>query len=65
MNALIATVFPVIAAHSQGLPFAFFAVCMAVQFVVVWAIFPETRGVELEKMDRALDRRHDSPSLRQ
>jgi MFS family permease len=57
MNALIATVFPVIAAHSQGLPFAFFAVCMAVQFIVVLAIFPETRGVELEKMDQAIERK--------
>ena len=57
MNALIATVFPVIAAQSQGLPFAFFAACMVVQFVVVWAIFPETRGVELEKMDQAIGRK--------
>jgi sugar porter (SP) family MFS transporter len=55
MNALIATVFPVIAAKSQGLPFAFFAACMVVQFFVVLAVFPETRGVELEKMDRALE----------
>jgi len=54
MNALIATIFPVIAAKSQGLPFAFFAACMAVQFVVVMAMFPETRGVELEKMDQAI-----------
>jgi len=54
MNALIATVFPVIAAHSQGLPFAFFAACMVVQFFVVLAMFPETRGVELETMERKL-----------
>ena len=54
MNALIATVFPVIAAMSQGLPFAFFAGCMVLQFFVVLAIFPETRGVELESMERAL-----------
>ena len=55
MNALIATVFPVIAAKSQGLPFAFFAACMVVQYFVVLTVFPETRGVELEKMDRALE----------
>ncbi len=55
MNALIATVFPVIAAKSQGLPYAFFAACMVVQFFVVLAVFPETRGVELEKMDKALE----------
>jgi sugar porter (SP) family MFS transporter len=54
MNALIAFFFPMVAAHTQGLPFAFFAVCMVVQFFVVLAIFPETRRVELESMDRAL-----------
>ncbi len=55
MNALIAMVFPVIAAKAHGLPFAFFAACMVLQFFVVLAIFPETRGVELESMDRALN----------
>jgi sugar porter (SP) family MFS transporter len=54
MNALIATVFPYVAAKSQGLPFAFFAVCMVLQFFVVLAVFPETRGVELESMERTL-----------
>ncbi|MEO6078342.1 MAG: sugar porter family MFS transporter [Steroidobacteraceae bacterium] len=54
MNALIAQVFPMIAAFTQALPFAFFAICMVVQFFVVLAIFPETRGVELESMDKAL-----------
>ena len=57
MNAIIATVFPLIAAQSQGLPFGFFAICMVLQFFVVLAIFPETRGVELESMDRALERK--------
>jgi sugar porter (SP) family MFS transporter len=57
MNAIIATVFPVIAAKSQGLPFAFFAACMVLQFFVVLAIFPETRGVELESMDRAIEKK--------
>jgi MFS family permease len=54
MNAFIAFGFPLIAAHVKALPFAFFAVCMVVQFFVVLAVFPETRGVELESMDRAL-----------
>ena len=40
MNALIAQVFPMIAAYTQALPFAFFAACMVVQFFVVLAIFP-------------------------
>jgi hypothetical protein len=30
---------------------------MVVQFFVVLAIFPETRGVELESMDRALEKK--------
>lgn len=55
MNAVIAQVFPMVAATTQGLPFAFFAVCMLLQFFVVLAIFPETRRVELESMDRALE----------
>jgi len=54
MNALIAQVFPMIAVYTQSLPFAFFAACMVLQFFVVLAIFPETRGVELESMDQAL-----------
>jgi hypothetical protein len=57
MNALIAQAFPMIAAYTQALPFAFFAACMVVQFVVVLAYFPETRGVELEKMDQALEQK--------
>jgi len=54
MNALIAQLFPMVAATTQGLPFGFFSVCMLLQFFVVLAIFPETRRVELESMDRAL-----------
>jgi sugar porter (SP) family MFS transporter len=50
LNAIIAAAFPPIAAISAGLPFIFFAVMMALQFVVVWAYFPETKGVPLEKM---------------
>ncbi len=62
MNAVIAQVFPMVAATTQGLPFAFFAVCMLLQFFVVLAIFPETRRVELESMDRALDGKTGAPS---
>ena len=54
MNAIIAQAFPMIAVHTQSLPFVFFSVCMVLQFFVVLAIFPETRGVELESMDKAL-----------
>jgi sugar porter (SP) family MFS transporter len=55
MNAIIGQLFPMIALYTKALPFAFFAACMAVQFFVVLAIFPETRGVELESMDKALE----------
>jgi sugar porter (SP) family MFS transporter len=55
MNAGVAQVFPMIAVHTQALPFAFFAGCMVLQFFVVLAIFPETRGVALESMDKALE----------
>jgi sugar porter (SP) family MFS transporter len=54
MNALIAQVFPMIAATTQSLPFVFFAACMVVQFFVVMAFFPETRGVELESIEQKL-----------
>jgi sugar porter (SP) family MFS transporter len=56
MNALIAQAFPMIAIHTQSLPFVFFSACMVLQFFVVLAIFPETRGVELESMNKALER---------
>jgi len=61
MNALIAQVFPMVAATTQGLPFAFFSACMLLQFFVVLAIFPETRRVELESMDRALQKNGARP----
>ena len=54
MNALIAAAFPVIAAKTQALPFVFFAVCTVIQLVVVAKIFPETKGVELEEMEKRI-----------
>jgi hypothetical protein len=56
MNAVIAGIFPVIAARSTGAPFLFFAAMMALQFVVVLIFFPETKGVTLEKMDARMER---------
>jgi sugar porter (SP) family MFS transporter len=55
MNAIIGQTFLMVAQYTQALPFVFFAVCMVVQFFVVLMIFPETRGVELEKMEQALE----------
>ena len=54
MNAAISAVFPVIAAHSGGSPFTFFAVMMVILFFVVWFLYPETKNISLEQMDRAL-----------
>jgi MFS transporter, SP family, arabinose:H+ symporter len=48
MNAIIAGIFPLIAAKSHALPFVFFAVMMAVQFFVVLFVYPETKGRSLE-----------------
>jgi sugar porter (SP) family MFS transporter len=48
MNALIAGVFPYIAAKSQAAPFIFFASMMLLQFFVVLFVYPETKGSSLE-----------------
>lgn len=54
MNALISAVFPAMAARSQTAPFVFFAAMMVVQFFVVLAFYPETKGITLEAMQRKL-----------
>jgi len=54
MNALISLLFPLIASNSPSYPFLFFAVMMAVQFVVVLFVYPETKGLTLEEMHRVL-----------
>ena len=54
LNAVIAAIFPTVAALSVSLPFYVFAVMMAVQFVVVLVYFPETKGIPLEEMERKL-----------
>ena len=53
-NALIANIFPYVAVYSKALPFAFFAAMMAVQFLVVLFIYPETKGYTLENMQQHL-----------
>jgi MFS family permease len=52
MNAIISGIFPAMASSSTGYTFAFFAFMMIVQFVVVLTIYPETKGVRLEQMER-------------
>ena len=57
MNALIAGVFPMLVAWSPGAPFAIFAAAMVLQFIVVAMVFPETRGIDLDEMDRQMAQR--------
>ena len=54
-NAVVALLFPVVvhSFHTQT-PFAFFAVMIAVQFVVVLFCYPETKGETLEALQRKL-----------
>ena len=54
MNALISWTFPVLAAYSKPAPFVFFAAMMVLQFVVVLIVYPETKGVTLEGMQKKL-----------
>ncbi|MBI2690211.1 MAG: sugar porter family MFS transporter [Acidobacteria bacterium] len=54
MNALISGVFPLLADSSGAIPFVFFALMMVVQFLVVLTLYPETKGVSLEQMQKRL-----------
>jgi sugar porter (SP) family MFS transporter len=50
MNALIAAVFPWVAAYSRSLPFFFFAGMMVVSFFFMLFLYPETKGRSLEQI---------------
>ncbi len=54
MNAVISGVFPLLAASSGGYPFIFFSLMMCLQFAVVLVVYPETKGVSLELMQKKL-----------
>jgi hypothetical protein len=54
MDAVIAMSFPLVAAHARALPFAVFAVMMALQFVVVLFFFPETKRRSLEAIGASM-----------
>jgi sugar porter (SP) family MFS transporter len=54
MNALISWAFPLMAASSGAYPFVLFSVMMVVQFFVVLFVYPETKGVSLEEMEKKL-----------
>jgi SP family arabinose:H+ symporter-like MFS transporter len=53
-NAIIAGVFPIIAVHHAALPFYFFAAMMLLQFFIVLFIYPETKNLSLEQMQRQM-----------
>lgn len=55
MNAFIAGVFPTIAARSNAYPFIFFAAMMGVQFLVVLTVYPETKQLTLEQLQKQLE----------
>ena len=58
MAMLVSWTFPIFAKNAgqpnAGAPFAFFAVMMVVQFVVVLWLFPETKQVTLEEMQQRI-----------
>ena len=54
MNAAISMTFPLIAKASGAAPFGLFTTMMVVQFFVVLFVFPETKGVTLEAMQKKL-----------
>jgi hypothetical protein len=54
MNATISGVFPLMAVSSSAIPFVFFAAMMVAQFFVVLLLYPETKGVTLEAIEKKL-----------
>ncbi|MBV9073326.1 MAG: sugar porter family MFS transporter [Acidobacteria bacterium] len=55
MNALISGIFPHMAARSGAYPFIFFSIMMVVQFFVVLFVYPETKGITLEDMQKRIE----------
>jgi MFS transporter, SP family, xylose:H+ symportor len=55
MAAAISWTFPVIAAASGWMAFAFYAVCMVGQLVWVLTVMPETKGITLERIQKQMD----------
>ena len=54
MNASISLIFPLMAASSGAYPFVFFSLMMVLQFFVVLLVYPETKGLSLEEMQKKL-----------
>jgi MFS transporter, SP family, arabinose:H+ symporter len=54
MAAIVSGLFPAVAAWSRPVPFVFFAGMMVLQFFVVLFVYPETKNVTLEEMQKKL-----------
>jgi sugar porter (SP) family MFS transporter len=54
MNGLISLVFPMVAARSGAYPFVFFSAMMVLEFFVVLLLYPETKGVTLEAIQKKM-----------
>jgi MFS transporter, SP family, arabinose:H+ symporter len=54
MNAAISFAFPAFAAWSKPIPFMFFSAMMVLQFFVVLFVYPETKGLTLEEMQKKM-----------
>jgi len=54
MTAVLSWIFPLLSAHSAAVPFGFFSAMMVIQFFVVLFVFPETKGISLEDMQKKL-----------
>jgi sugar porter (SP) family MFS transporter len=59
MAVIISWLFPILAENSSkggGIAFSIFAVTAAIQFIVVYRFFPETKGRSLEEIQKDLSR---------
>jgi len=54
MAGVISLGFPPLAAKSGGYPFIFFSAMTIIQFLVVLFVYPETKGISLEEMQKKL-----------
>ncbi len=61
INFAITLLFPIVAAHSRGLPFVVFAAVTLAQVFVVARFFPETKGATLEDLAGSF-RSHQEPA---
>jgi SP family arabinose:H+ symporter-like MFS transporter len=54
-SALVSGLFPALRSSSAAVPFAFFALVMAVQFLMVLLVYPETKAELAEELGRNME----------